>query len=158
MTEFEMAYLANDMGGTLTTALTTSFTITSAFLVAGYYAAHRLSGLMIAIILPIYTWINLSFSFFVYRLTVNLNGLYGKMHDYAASGQGLEWHSVANLPPQWFRDAVPTFSVLISLIVFAATIVFFFQCRRVNRAAETGMPSKSDASPSSPVADGVTIA
>jgi hypothetical protein len=63
-----------------------------------------------------------------------------EIHRFAESGKGLQWHSAAGtIPPPWLlQDAGPVGLNVVFIAVFAASVAFFFHCRRVNRKAETG--------------------
>ena len=136
MTEFEMAYLVTDMQIAVSTTSATLFTITSAFLVAGYYVAHRLTPLMIGVLIVIYAWSFFGTTFVLNRELISLFGLAGEIHSYAGTGKGLHWHAAANPAPAWLLSAGVVAAFALNVIVFVATLVFFFHCRRVNRKAE----------------------
>lgn len=136
MTEFEMAYLAADMQIALSTTSATLFTLTSAFLITSYYAAHRLTRTMIGILIPIYAWFFFGTTFILNRELVSLFGVAGEIHAYAEAGKGLQWHAAANPAPAWVLDIGLVVSGLINLMVFAGTLTFFFHSRHVNRKAE----------------------
>ena len=139
MTEFEMAYLLTDMQAMMATQATTSLTVVSGFLIAGYIAAHRLNRLMVGILLGIYTYWFLGTAFQLSRQVASHSGLILKMHNYAAAGKGLEWHAAKDaMAPRWVLEAAPTSAVLFASAIFAASIVFFFQCRRMNHKIEAG--------------------
>ena len=136
MTEFEMSYLVTDMQIAVSTTNATLFTITSAFLVAGYYAAHRLTPLMIAVLIGIYAWAFFGTAFMVNRELISLFGLAGEINAYSGAGKGLQWHAAASPAPAWLLNAGVVISLFLNAVMFVATLAFFFHCRRVNRKAE----------------------
>jgi hypothetical protein len=138
MTEFEMAYLATDMQVAVSTTSATLFTIMSAFLVAGYYASHRLTPLMIGVLTAIYAWAFFGTAFMLNREFISLFGLAGEINAYAGTGKGLQWHAAANPAPAWLLSAGLVVSSILNAIMFVGTLVFFFHCRSVNRKAEAG--------------------
>ena len=80
MTEFEMAYLLNEMRMSVTTYATISFTTVSGFLVAGYLAAHQLNRSMLTTVIFLYTiwfWGNVSN---LSTVIIDIGGLVDEMH------------------------------------------------------------------------------
>lgn len=136
MTEYEMASLANDYRDSIGTTSGMAFTTVSAFLVAGYLAAHKLTRFMTATVIAVYTlWLAGSVMNIV-RIATNLDGLLRQMHLTAAQGQGLQWHLAANDIPQWsFAVAVGATLVLFGA-VYVASVVFFFQSAPQSGKAE----------------------
>jgi small basic protein len=139
MSEFEMAYLLNDIQLAITANSSMLFTIVSAFLVASYVVAHRLSPLMIGILLGIYAYAFLGTALAIERQMASMFGLGYQIATQAAAGNQLHWHAFANpwAPPSE-RSVLPMATLLFSCTVFVGSIVFFFHCRRVNRKAEAG--------------------
>jgi hypothetical protein len=137
MTEFEMAYLLTDMQVAISTSNTVTLTIVSGFLVASYVAAHKLNRLMVWLLVGVYSYWWVGAAGLQNRQMVTYMRLLGKMHAFAAEGKGLEWHSAASIPSQGLLDAGPVVALLFNLTVFAASIVFFFQCRREGQKADT---------------------
>lgn len=146
MTEFEMAYLANDTQLAITANASMLFTMLAGFLVASYNAAHRLSPLMIAVLIGIYAYAFLGTSFALERQMVNSLNLAGQIAARAASGNELQWHAAATFggtpTAAGLRSVTPMINMAICVLIFIATIVFFFHCRRVNRVAEVEAKAK----------------
>lgn len=140
MTEFEMAYLVTDMQIAISTTMATQFTITSAFVLTGYYVAHRLTPLMIGVLVVIYAWFFFGTTFILNRELISLFGVAGEITAYAAAGKGLKWHAAANPAPAWVMSTGVVFGFALNAIIFIATLVFFFHSRRVNRKAEAEVP------------------
>ena len=139
MTEFEMAYLLTDMQSAMANVATTQITLVSGFLVASYAIAHRLNRMMLSIALPIYTLWYFGNSFLLSRMQISLNGLVHQIHEVAAAGKGLQWHSAANaMAPEWLLEIGPYVQWTLIFLIYGGTILFFVQCRRHNRNAETG--------------------
>jgi hypothetical protein len=137
MTEYELASLNLDTLMLLGASFATYFSLVSAFLVASYLAAHRLTRTMTAILIGLFVlWSLLTVATMSAQLS-SLSGLAKKMRAFAGEGKGLEWHRAANLP-----DAMidwPRFMIVAILALAAiAAVYFFFHCRRVNRKAEAG--------------------
>jgi hypothetical protein len=144
MTEYEMASLVTDMQAALAAGSIELATIVSGFLVAGYVAAHRLSRLMIAIVLGVYTFWFFGAAFILSRQFISLSGLVTEIHNFATAAKGLQWHAAAGeIPSEWMMNSLgPVVSYFIFPIMFAGSVVFFFHCRRVNRKAEIGEASQ----------------
>lgn len=134
MTEFEMAYLTNDIQIALTSSTATLFSIVSGFLVVSYYAAHRLTLFMIVILIGVYAWAFLGTAFVIERQAETLIGMSFKIEEVAKAGSGLEWHAAASpAAPGWVRQAGPYANLIVSIVIFVSTLFFFFHSRRVNR-------------------------
>jgi hypothetical protein len=95
MTEFEIAYLANDTQLAITANASMLFTMMAGFLVTSYNAAHRLSPLMIAVLIGIYAYAFLGTSFALERQMVSSLNLAGEIAARAGNGNELQWHPAA---------------------------------------------------------------
>jgi len=136
MTEFEMASLHAELIGLLATQFMGYFTVLSAFMVASYLAAHRLTATMAVIGVGSFGLFCLATMFTASRTLASVQGLSNQMRKFAEAESGLAWHGIAQTP-----QAVQEFTVSVAmsvLIVSAASgAYFFFHCRRVNRQAQT---------------------
>jgi hypothetical protein len=136
MTEFEMAYLFNDMRIELDAQAQLFFTVSTAFLVASYIAAHRLTRSMTAIVIGLYVLASAGTIVNMYRQAWAIAGLADEIRKLAVAGKGLAWHPAASM-----AEPALTFTGLPRAIIFSlattAAVYFFFHCRRVNRKSET---------------------
>lgn len=135
MTEFEMAYLANDMQSAIMTSMTTLTTITSALLVTGYVAGHRITLAMALAAVAVFSWAFISTAFIASRQIVSLLGLVKEINDYAAAGKGLMWHAAAGPIIGWAFNGAPHYFAAFAIVVFVGSVSFFFYSRRANRKA-----------------------
>ena len=140
-----MAYLNNEYLTTLIQLTTAGFSTLSAFLVAGYLAAHRLTRFMVSFVVIAFVWWSFTISLAFYRLTTDFFGLRHEMHVAATGGKGLAWHSAAQIDGGVYSPIV--FSV-IWLTLNLCAIYFFFHCRRMNRKVETPVTVQPAASTS----------
>lgn len=139
MTEYEMAYLANELNGSISTSAGNAFSTVSAFLVAGYLAAHKLNRFMVLTVITVYTiWLSGAVLGIV-RAQINVAGLIQQMHLMAEQGKGLQWHLASRVLPEWFPSSQVGFVLVVFAAIYIASVVFFFQCRRMNRKAEMGV-------------------
>jgi hypothetical protein len=138
MTEFEMAYLMTDMQAGLMASTTTLFTITSAFLVAGYLVSHRLSRLMVGVAIAVFSWAFFTTAFITSRQIFNLLGLVVEINKFANAGKGLAWHAAAQPIVDWAMQGGTWFFIVFCTLAFIGSIAFFFHSRRVNQMAEAG--------------------
>ena len=159
MTEYEMAYLLNDMWINLISQTQFFFTILTTFLIASYIAAHRLTRSMTGVVVGLFLFACVGSCVNILRQTQTIIGLGNEMRAFALAGKGLGWHAVTKVP-EWALQMNGLPGVAMSVLATVAAVYFFFHCRRVNRIAETGTASKSDSSRSSPTAggEGITIA
>jgi hypothetical protein len=139
MTEYEMASLANEYREIIGTASSMAFTTVSAFLVAGYLAAHKLNRFMIVTVVTIYTvWLGGAVATIV-RTATNIDGLFQQMHLMAVQGKGLQWHWAANTMTPWSFPVTLGATIFVFAVIYIASVVFFFQLRHQNRKAEMGV-------------------
>lgn len=138
MTEFEMAYLLTDMQSAMANEFAILFSLLFGFLGASYVAAHRLSRMMLSVAIPSYTLLYFLVGGLLKALSVSFFGLISQMHAFSASGKGLLWHASATAAPAFWIPVVPYVVPTILLLTYVGSLVFFFQCRRVNRKTEMG--------------------
>jgi hypothetical protein len=137
MTEFEMAYLFNDMFINLVTQVQFYFAVLTAFLAASYVAAHRLTRSMTVVVVGLFAVVSVGSILNIYRQVQAMAGLAETMRAAAASGKGLAWHPVAS-QYDWQLRVPRGGGVAFVLLAGAAAVYFFFHCRHVNRKAEAG--------------------
>jgi hypothetical protein len=136
MTEYEMASLANELNGSISTSAGNAFSTVTAFLVVGYLAAHKLNRFMVLTAITVYTvWLSGAVLGIV-RAQINLAGLIQQMHLMAEQGKGLQWHLASRVLPEWYLSSQLGFILVVFTAIYIASVIFFFQSRRVNRKAE----------------------
>ena len=135
MTEFEMASLQNDMLIALGAATQFYFALTTAFVVASYLAAHRLTPPMAIIVVSIFAFASAGNMLMMYRIMESLAGLAHEMRAFAQAGKGLAWHSWVS-SSDWAFDNARYVGTALFLTASGASLYFFFHSRRVNRVAD----------------------
>jgi hypothetical protein len=135
MSEYEMAYLFNDMQLAIIAQLSLYVSIMSGFLIMSFLAAHRLSRAMLVVAISLFTWLWYVLLMLSYREMASFSGLMGEMRNFRDAGKGLVWHDAAYTPP-FLLELIPMSWIAFQLIFFAAAIGFFFHCRRKNLTAE----------------------
>ena len=134
MTEFEMAYLTNDMLLALGSTASFYFATLTAFLVASYLVAHRLTKTMTVIAVALFLLSSAGSIVVMNRIMTNLSGLAGEIRAFAQAGKGLAWH-VSATTPEWAINIPRQVGVVLYILATAAAVYFFFHCRRQNRKA-----------------------
>ncbi len=137
MTEFEMAYLQNDMLVALANGTQFFFTLLSAFLAASYVGAHRLTRPMVVVVIGLFVLTAFSSILAQFRQMESLAGLAEQIRAFAAAGKGLQWSAVTKIPA-WWVESLRYIAAAVFLIAVIASVFFFFHCRRVNHKAEAG--------------------
>ena len=140
MTEYEIASLFDQMYNTAGVLMSSALALVSGTLVASYAAAHRLSRTMAILSVGIYAWMCFLFIVLTYRQMSIISGLFVEARAFREAGKGLDWHAAA-LTPAALSDVIPTAAAAFEVILFAATLLFFFHCRRPNRAAPNNPPA-----------------
>jgi hypothetical protein len=137
MTEFEMAYLQNDMLIGLGSGASYFFAMLTAFVVASYLVAHRLTKEMAAIVVGIFIVASCGSIVTMYRVMDSLAGLGREMKAFAGAGKGLAWHGITRTP-EWGLESARYLGSALFIVATIAAVYFFFHSRRVNRKAEAG--------------------
>jgi hypothetical protein len=135
MSEYEMAYLFNDMQLAIIAQLSLYVSIMSGFLIMSFLAAHRLSRTMLVVAISLFTWLWYVLLMLSYREMASFSGLMGEMRNFKDAGKGLVWHNAA-YTPALLLELIPMSWIAFQFIFFIAAIGFFFHCRRKNLTAE----------------------
>lgn len=137
MTAFEYIYLMNEFEMKVLTGFTVHFSFVSAFLVASYVAAHRLNLRMFGIVIAVYTIMTLYTGLQIFSGVADMAYL-------ARSAMEADAADLIELPKtSMISDtAVPTYRamaytfVVITLVIYAASLVFAFGVRHSALARE----------------------
>ena len=137
MTAFDYIYLMNEFEIKLLSGFTVHFSFVSAFLVASYVAAHRLNLRMFGIVNAVYTIMTL------YTGLQIFSGV-GDMAYLARAAMEADAAGLIELPRTTLisNTAVPTYRamaygfIVITLVIYAASLVFAFGVRRAALARE----------------------
>lgn len=131
MTEYELTYLFNETYSTAFTMISTHMALVSGTVIAAFTSAHLLSRNMIWLMLGLYSWMSFVLLNIEFRQMSIVSGLFEQIRVFSATGKGLSWHAAA-LTPASVSDAIPYFATGFGAIVYVATIVFIFQCRKLH--------------------------
>lgn len=134
MTEYEMASLLQGFVNIIGALVMNYFSLVTAYLVAGYLVAHRLTLSMTVLVTTIFALSSVYFISNAFGACRNVGKLAGEMRAFAESGKGLAWHNAAAFPPSTF-DALTYTTMAIMVAGFVAAVYFFFHCRRQNLKA-----------------------
>lgn len=149
MSEYELASLHTQMLGLIFSAIVAQFGVLSAFMVASFLAAHRLSRTMAIIAILLFVTYFVGSIIPILATTVSFLSLSDYMRAYAASGRGLSWHLTARPVSLELRNISFGFTLVSLFLAHLAAIIFFFHCRHVNgklaKASETLPENRSPA-------------
>lgn len=124
MSESEAFELIMLMASELSQLMFGYFSIVSAFLIMGYFAADKLSPLQSAIILILYTICSAFVVLNIYALNIDLDSLYAEMLSKKESGvYELTWFGKN---PIWIPISLTIIQVTICLGGYIGSMVFFF--------------------------------
>ena len=135
MTEYELVSLLQAQITTIGAEIMDYFTVLTAFLVAGYVAAHRLTLSMAIFVTVMFV---VSALFFVvsvmgdYEVTKVMMGEVRRM---AATGTAFQWVHRAQQSPL-AAEIISNVALVMMLSGIVGGVYFFFQSRRHNRIAE----------------------
>jgi hypothetical protein len=136
MTEYEIASLYQNQGSQLGGVVMNYFTLVTAYLVAGYVAAHRINLTLSLLVTGLFTVGSAFFILVAYGVTLNLGSMAGEIRAIAQSERGLAWHRAAALPPSSW-DAMLFVVLAMTVGGFIAAVCFFFYCRRQNASSSS---------------------
>ena len=137
MTAFEYIYLMNEFEMKVLSGYTVHFSFVSAFLVASYVAAHRLNLRMLGIVIAVYTIMTLYTGLQIMSAQADMAYLARSAMEASAAG-------LIELPQMTMISdtAVPTYRaiaygfIVITFVIYAASLVFAFGVRRAALAKE----------------------
>lgn len=132
MSEYELASLHTQMFGLIFSANVALFGVVSAFMVASFLAAHRLSRTMAFLAVLLFTLYAVGAVIATIASGLNFMRLSAYMHDFAAAGRGLSWHLTSQSTAEEARYISFSVTVASVLLSHCAAIIFFFHCRHVN--------------------------
>ena len=131
MPGYEAFSLFNEMVGNLNTILFGYISILTAFLVMSYFSAHRLSTLLMVIVLVLFTATCFTFILQVNLIKVQMASLYEYMLHLKAQGDlSLEWFG--NNPSQSV-NFLTVFHNIVTMCGYLGSIIFFLYQRYQNR-------------------------
>ena len=131
MPGYEAFSLFNEMVGNLNTILFGYISILTAFLVMSYFSAHRLSTLLMIIVLVLFTATCFTFILQVNLIKVQMASLYEYMLHLKTEGDlSLEWFG--NNPSQSV-DFLTVFHNIVTMGGYLGSIIFFLYQRSQNR-------------------------
>ena len=137
MTAFEYIYLMNEFEMKVLSGFTVHFSFVSAFLVASYVAAHRLTLRMLGIVIAVYTIMTLYTGLQI--LTAQADMAYLARSAMEANAAGLielpRTTMISDTSVPIYRAMAYGF-IAIALVIYAASLVFTFGVRRAALAKE----------------------
>lgn len=143
MTEFEMAYLAQEMLISRTAAISLIISIMSAFMVVGYTASHRLTVTLNVLIVGLYTLLIFPRISAMIVSSAAVIGLTKAMVERSAKGTEFQWNPNMGSktdsfisPDSFFASYYMEFTAIVWWSIFLATIAFYFMARQMNLKRE----------------------
>jgi hypothetical protein len=138
VSEFELAYLFNEMQMAVVTQLALYVSVMSGFLIMSFLAAHRLSRALMILAISLFSWLWYVLLMLSFREMASFSGLMGEMRKFKDAGKGLNWH-YATHTPTFLVQMIPISWIAFQLIFYAAAVGFFFHCRHINLRTEVNL-------------------
>ena len=127
MTEYEVASLFNELFTAMLTAVETFMAALFAMLATAYFVASKLTRIMSATIIGLFTLFSVEFIFFAFAASRRVAGFGSQLESLVSpSGSDLSWlYFVPAVAP-----IVPAVVAAILLAAYVAALIFFLQARR----------------------------
>ncbi len=127
MTEYEVASLFNELFTAMLTAVETFMAALFAMLATAYFVAPKLTRIMSATIIGLFTLFSVEFIFFAFAASRRVAGFGSQLDSLVSpSGSDLSWlYFVPAVAP-----IVPAVVATILLAAYVAALIFFLQARR----------------------------
>lgn len=128
MTDFELVYLLTEAVMNTVNIFMHLFAIVSAFLLAAYFLAHRLTKVMAGLLNALFVVTYLILGSTTYSTLLHIGSLTDQVRARTSTGDGLEWN-VVNLIPGWLENIGLNLFPLLLIVVLAGAQYFFHQTR-----------------------------
>lgn len=129
MTDFELVYLLTEAIMNTVNIFMHLFAIVSAFLLAAYFLAHRLTKVMAALLNSLFIVTYLILGSTTYSTLLHIGSLTDQVRTRSANNGELDWN-VVNLVPGWIEDLALGLFPLLLVAVLAGAQYFFHQARK----------------------------
>jgi hypothetical protein len=133
MTGYEAVSLFFEIANTATTLLVSYISVLSAFLIMSFFAADKLSNILITIVLSLFSLTCVLLIIQINLTRNDMSSLYGYILELRNTGvNGLQWFGVN---PSMFVDNVPFILNIITIGGYLGCIVFFFYKKNAGTTA-----------------------
>jgi hypothetical protein len=147
MTEYELLNAIQGQVSIVLTDLTNMISIMTAYLVVGYFAAHRISWAMALFVTGLFLlWSLVTLGLAVGSLNLLLS-LTDEMRAQAQAGHGFQWWPEFKAS-SGFAGRIGTYlSLGVMCLASLGSVYFFFECRTRNMKAEAAPKDEPPAAP-----------
>ncbi len=132
MTDFELVYLLTEAVMNTVNIFMHLFAIVSAFLLAVYFLADRLTKAMASVLNAIFVVTYLILGSTTYPTLLHIGSLTDQIRNRTIAGAALEWN-VVNILPAWAEDIGVSLFPILLIVVLVAAQYFFHQTRKINK-------------------------
>ena len=123
MTEYEAVSLFYEMINTSNSHLMGYISVLSAFLVMSWFAADKLSKVLMVIVLALFSLVSILLIMQINLTRTDMSSLYAYIIELRGTGtNGLEWF-LEN--PPWFVDSIPIVLNMVTIGGYISSIGFF---------------------------------
>ncbi len=136
MTDFELVYLLTEAVMNTVNIFMHLFAIVSAFLLAVYFLADRLTKAMASVLNSIFVVTYLILGSTTYSTLLHIGSLTDQIRNRTSAGAALEWN-VVNILPEWAEDIGIKLFPLLLIVVLIAAQYFFHQTRKIHKPEKT---------------------
>ena len=131
MTDYELVSIFLELVNTLWMIFATYVSIVFAFIVASYLVAQRLTSTVVSLVITLYTLVSIWAIWGVRQNSINISATVGEMSRRTLDGRAsLDWLPILDMPDN-MRTIIPGLITLVTVVIFAGSVVFFFYERRI---------------------------
>ena len=131
MSDFEVLYLFNETVALTWTATFAVLSIVAGFLFVGLFFGQMLTKTMTILIVALYSFVNLAAIFQIHRMFLTFQAFALRIRQQTVEGADLAWHPI-NSTPEVMLSMVPVFAPTILVIAYIASLIFFFNTRKLD--------------------------
>jgi len=137
MTDYELLTIFIEFVNTVWMIFATFVSVVFAFIVASHLVASQLTSRVVSLVITLYTLVAVWSMWGIRQNAIAISATTGEMdRRVLEDNSSLGWLPILEMP-DFMRSIIPELITLLTFVVYAGSIVFFFYQRRVKRPSET---------------------
>jgi hypothetical protein len=137
MTDYELLTIFIEFVNTLWIIFATYVSIVFAFIIVSHLVASRLTSRVVSLVITLYTLVAVWSVWGIRQNSISISATVGEMNRrLLEESSTLGWLPILEMP-DFVRSIIPNLITLVTFVVYAGSIVFFFYQRQVERHSDT---------------------